>query len=329
MCSLPFTDVCNRGWGIALELQNLKAAQEQEGLLRHTRAADSADGRLPLSKQGKTLLGMIMNAKEWYEVQHLMNKYTGHEIQVFTGAMQKALNLGRYKQGAAIYTTICNKKISKEPPTFTAAITIHSRLKLADAVREIWEEALRTCGMTSVIAAARIRAAASEGDIVTAARILDDVRRASLEINVVHMNSALRACWAADGKSFNAAKFLFYNVSASLDLRPDKITLTNLVGALNGAPVTDFLTALHEVKAADVKPDPVFAETFLTSIFQKRHGERWDSAAAAADRFRDADKDLLEAARSALLDFKANKIKLSTLSGRIDDALQLLASEGM
>ena len=44
-------------------------------------------------------------------------------------------------------------------------------------MREIWAEARRSCDLGELLAAARIDAAAAEGDIETAAGILDEMNR--------------------------------------------------------------------------------------------------------------------------------------------------------
>ena len=303
----------------------VRTAEELDGLVVYTRAAHF---NLPLSTEGKKLLARITNANEWYQVQRSINEYTGHEIQIFNGAMQKALKLGRYKQGAAIYKKLCNSRAVKQQATYTAAITIHSRLGRPDAVRGIWDEALNTCGMDSILAAARIRAAADEGDFVTAATILDKMNSTSTEINAVHVSSAIRACWTANGTHYNVAKYLFYDVMARLDVQPNKITFNNFIGALRGAPVTDLVSAYQTMRNKGITPDAVTAELFLMSLFPKPRNDRWNTATAAA-RLRDKDKEKLDAARTALKDFKASHVELSELSCHIDAALQLLAAEGL
>ncbi|CAE7490056.1 unnamed protein product [Symbiodinium natans] len=305
--------------------KRLRKLQEQAGLVVHSPAA--VRRQVPLSSSGKALLRRITAAQTWEVVEQLVQKYTGNEIQIFNAAMQKALSLGRYRQGATIYNRLCNSNVTKHPATYTAAITLHSRLGYAEAVQDIWKEGLRTHGMDTVLASARIRAAAREGDIETAVRILDEMNETGIEINVVHVSSALRACWTAEGPRHNAAKYLFYTVLPRLCLQPNRITFNNLLGALDTGPLSDIVSAYSDMKALNVTPDAVTAETFLLALFRKPKQQRWTNPEITARHLRNEDGARLSAARSALRDFKASHVELSELTRHIDDALKLLAAE--
>ena len=105
-----------------------------------------------------------------------------------------------------------------------------SGLKQPCAVREIWSEARKSLELDGPLAGARIAAAAVEGDIETAAQVLDEMNRSDVEIDVGHVTSAIRACWGAQGSNHNAAKYLF-QLLLSLELEPDIATFTCLFGA--------------------------------------------------------------------------------------------------
>ena len=212
---------------------HIKEKQEREGLAFRTPAFDGTE----LSEAGKTLLNKISGAKEWGQVERILRKYDGNEIQVFNSAMYKALSLRRYRQGAEVYSRLCNLNISRQSATFTAAMTIHSRMGNSEAVDQIWKEALNTCGIDAVLASARIRAAATDGDVETAARTLDQLNCSNFEVDIGHVTSAIRACCSDRGFFNNTAKYLFYNVLPQFNLQPNIITFNCFIGALQSGPL--------------------------------------------------------------------------------------------
>ncbi|CAE7873181.1 MCAT, partial [Symbiodinium microadriaticum] len=292
----------------------LKARQKKQGLEFRTPALDGTK----LSKDGKSQLSKIQAAEGWRQVAAALQQYSGTEVQVFNAAMYKALRFGRNKQGAEVYDRICNLNISKQSATFTAAMTIQSRLRNPDAVRFIWEEAMSTCGLDAVLASARIRAAAQEGDVRVAAQVLDDMNHSGVEIDIGHVTSAIRACWSAGGQNHNAAKYLFYKVIPALNLKPNIITMNCFVGALQCAPLGDILSAVDTMKGWSIKHDEVFAETFLVTVLQKDSQDRWSSAKKVADRVRGQEPTRITAARDALEEYKAMGLRLSRLCVLVD-----------
>ena len=280
-----------------------------------------------LSRNGKSMLKKIQAAEGWWQVAVLLRQYNGTEIQVFNAAMYKALRLGKHNEGAEVYERACSLNVSKQSATFTAAMTIQSRLGNADAVRLIWGEAMSTCGLDAIIASARIRAAAEEGDVIGAATVLDDMKRSGVDVDIGHVTSAIRACGAAGGQNHNAAKYFFYSVLPEFKLQPNIITMNCFVAALRGAPLGDILAAGEAMTGWNIKPDRVFIDTLLATVLRKRPQERWSSAKQVADHVRRQEESRIAAARDALQEYKAQGIRLSRFAVLVDDGLRLLGEK--
>ena len=142
-------------------------------------------------------------------------------------------------------------------------------------MKQIWTEALHTCPLDEVLAGARLDAAAMEGDVETAAEVLDLLNHTSgARADVAHVTSAIRACWEAQGRSHNAAKFLFQHM-LDLGLQPNIAAYTCLIGAYATAPLPQVLAAYDELKSSDVSIDPPFTEVYLVTVLQKPKLEDW------------------------------------------------------
>ena len=90
------------------------------------------------------------------------------------------------------------------------------------------------------------------------------------------------------------------------------------------APLEDLLWTYQEMKAWQIVPDRVFAETFLTSLLG---GERlqWRGPERMAQKhLRYKPPERLEAARHALNDFKSQGVELSGLCRSVGQALSKL-----
>ena len=74
---------------------------------------------------------------------------------------------------------------------FSAALLIFAKMGDAAAVRRIWAEAMETCTLNEPLALSRIDAASVEGDVSTAASILDQMKAARVDIEIPHINSAI------------------------------------------------------------------------------------------------------------------------------------------
>ncbi|CAE7479011.1 PPR4 [Symbiodinium pilosum] len=144
-------------------------------------------------------------------------------------------------------------------------------------------------------------------------------------IDVGHITSAIRACWAAEGRRETAAKFLF-QLGRSLGLTPNIATYTCLIGAYAQAGLCEVLAAYHEMRGLGIDPDSAFAETYLGTVLWPLPQDRQGAAVEAELVSRPPER--LAAAREALADFKSVGVELTALSARIAKALRALETRG-
>ena len=181
--------------------------------------------------------------------------------------MHAGFRCGRYQRGVAVYNNLCAMGLRKNLPIFTLAIKLFAKARDPLLVRKTWAEALETNIMDIPLAAARIDAAAEEGDIVSAAQVLDNMTKQQLQPNLAHFTSAVRACVSAQGVSHNAANFLLLKVEEQ-GMAPDLIFFTALIKSYTHADVGNFTAAYQKMKDFDIEPDRVFAETYLGTLLQ-------------------------------------------------------------
>ena len=67
----------------------------------------------------------------------------------------------------------------------TSALRIFGKLGKPEKVRVIWDEARETCTLSHMLVPSRLHAAADEGDVETAAAMLDLLNTSKLEINSI------------------------------------------------------------------------------------------------------------------------------------------------
>ena len=241
----------------------LRSLRKRDGLDIHTKASHKNS---VLSKAGKDLLEDIQQAREagdWMKVRSLFlditlsfctsvycclktsfdctlvfraierfASYDDTEIQVYNAVLHAAVNCVQYKAGAEIYHKLCEQQITKTSATYSAALKIFAKLGQNETVRELWEEAKTNpmCEINEPLAAARIDAAAEEGDFESALVVLNEMNQTKVSINIAHITSAIRACWEAGGISYKTAERLL-NLCPVLGLEPNIVTFTCLVGA--------------------------------------------------------------------------------------------------
>ena len=214
--------------------------------VRLLRERDNLQARFParhlnstLSLEGMKVLTQITQAAEgnnWLKVRELYDSYSGEEVQILNAVMYAAARCGQLRQGAEVYKRLCNLNITKTEPSYSAALKIHAKLGHRDIVRQIWKEARQSLDLSQQLAIARIDAAATEGDVETSALILDEMNKSGVDIQIFHITSAIRACWAAKGQRWRAAEFLF-QMAAGLGLQPTLPTFACLAGAYRSAPL--------------------------------------------------------------------------------------------
>ena len=300
----------------------LSRNRDRVGLGFHTKASNHSK---PLSVEGRTLLSKITAAGQkgdWVDVKRMFALYSGMECQVLHSVMHAAYTCGQYREAARVYTRMCDLKVAKDAPVYATALKVFSKLEQPTAVRDIWTEALKVCELDKLLAAARIVAAAVEGDIQTAAEVLDLMNKTGVEINQGHITSAIRACWEATGSTHNAAEYL-YRLHIDLDLQADIAMFTCLVGAYKTAPLEKIMGAYSDMQAMHIKSDFAFAETYLATLLLKPKEQRFNQQEMLAWLCQ-LPGPRIAAAKSALDNFRQEGIELTSLSRQFAQALSRL-----
>ena len=237
MCSSP-VNFALRGQG------SVRSLRKRDGLELHTKASHKNS---VLSREGADVLESIQLARkagDWIQVKSLYASYEGAEIQVFNAVLHTSVECVQYKAGADIFDSLCNMAITKTSATYSAALKIFAKLRRSATVKALWEEARDNpaCDMNEPLTAARIDAAAEEGDVESAILVLNNMTQTNVSINIAHVTNAIRACWTAGGVKYRTAEQLF-NLTARLGLEPNIVTFSCLVGAYGAGPLERALAA--------------------------------------------------------------------------------------
>ena len=219
-------------------------------------------------------------------------------------------------------------KITLDAAAFATGIKIFAKLEDPVRVREIWANATRSCALDELLAAARIDAAAAEGDIRTAAEVLDLMNRTGVQINIAHITSAIRACWEAPGSGHNAAEYLF-NLLLERGLQPNVVMFTSLMGAYSSAPLSQVLAARAKMRMLQVQANKAFVEVYLNTLLQITKEEWKDlrSVQEMSTRLAHRSPERLAAARAALADFRREHVTMTTLSDKIERAMKMVGTD--
>ena len=305
---------------------SLQSMRMKAGTQMSTRARDGV--QTDLGGRGKRLLSSISAAgdrSDWQTVNRLYSSYNGTETQIFNAVLHLACKCGKYEQGARIYEHANQLNVSKNALTLTAALAIHAELNETHAVRQIWTESLQTCKLDEPLAQARIAAAAAEGDITSAAEVLDIMIKDRVNINNAHITSAIRACWEAKGNYQNAAEHLF-NLSIKLGLQPEIPSFTCLMGAYRNANLTRISAAYSRMKDFGVEPNRAFAEVYLIAVLQVTKDRQIRSVSQALRHLRMHSADRLAAAQQALRDFRRADVEVSNLCSLVERGFEELGA---
>ena len=293
------------------------------GLGLHTKVDDPC---FQMSASGKRLVSQITEAGRrgnWVDIRRLFAEYTGRELPVYHAVMHGAYLCGQYEEGVRVYQRLCDSKIGKHEPVYATAVKLFAKLGEPSAVEGIWQEAMSKYDLNKPLAAARIEAAAVEGDIQAAAQVLDDMKQSDVEIDVGHITSAIRACWEASGSTHHAADFLL-DLLWDLELQPDIALYTCLIGAYKAAPVGKVVAAYSKMKELGVKADFAFAEIYLATLVLLRQKEGKLNLEEMIAWLREVPASRIAAAKTAVGDFKRSNIRLTGLSHAIERALHQL-----
>ena len=282
------------------------------------------------SQEARSLLSRIADARErgdWMTIQRLFRKYDGTELPVFHAVIHAAFSCGKYRQGAAIYARLCSLDVPQDGAAYATAVKIFAKLGSSSLVRKTWAQARKVCPLDEPLAAARIDAAAAEGDIRCAAELLDEMNRTRVKINIAHVTSAIRACWEAEGSSYTAAEYLL-NMSLDMGLQPNIATFTSFMGAHAGANLSRVLTAYRRMRALEVEANNPFTEVYLTTVLNisKGEGRYIRSVTDAAALLRKCSPDRIEAAKAAVAEFREQQVSITSLGQKLERGLRLLES---
>ncbi|CAK9087416.1 unnamed protein product [Durusdinium trenchii] len=184
--------------------------RQQSGLNIHSPAFEQRDRDVVFSKkelkteglgldptqEEKTLASLLKAAGDekrgkngkW---QDMFAKYSGSNPIVVNAAMQAALKQRDYDEGLNIYY---NRVRYMTLPTFSIAMKLLGKCGHLDEVERLWEELVGLNLVNQVLAAARIDAAADDGDMGGAESVLNYMVEKDIEANVVHFTSTIRAC---------------------------------------------------------------------------------------------------------------------------------------
>ena len=304
--------------------ESLQAVRERTG--QSMRLTARGTYPFPLTKAERHLLSEISKAgqaRNWQEVQSVFDTYEGTAAPVFSAAMHAAFKCRMYEKGAAVYDKARRSCTFVDEPVFVAAIKLFGKLGKQALVQKTWEEALEANGLSRVLASARISAAANAGEVEVVAKVLDQMNDAGVQIDVGHLSSAIRACWGFGKGQHRAAKY-FFELCPKLNVTPNLVTFTTLIGAYKTAPLEDIIAAQHDMKKRQILPDSAFAETFLVSVLQGNKQVSWRDPHTTANSFQNTPLVRLRAAKVALADFERAGVRLTSLCINVKEALKLL-----
>eukprot|EP00438_Fugacium_kawagutii_P014214 Skav201454 [mRNA] locus=scaffold6:286836:288388:+ [translate_table: standard] len=285
--------------------QALSELREQCGRAIRQRAAGMDDAEM--SPEDGELLANISSAskrKDWLAVKSFFESYAGSAAPIYTAAMRAASKDGQYRYAAEVYEKCRANCKDIGLPAYTTALQIFRQLKNEAMVQQIWTEALEAHGLDKLFASARIAAAADAGDVEAAKETLDRMEASNISIDVRHMNSAMQACWGWGDKQHKAARY-FFDLLPRFNITPTVVTFTTLIGSYSSESLQEILSAYNEMKDLDIKPDRKFAETYLFKVLPCSKGT------SIEDQIPKQSKERLQAARSALDDFKRAGVPLS------------------
>ena len=277
----------------------IKPTEEEKGLASQLKAAGN-------DKNG-----------QWQEE---FAKYSGRSVVVLTAAMQAALKHRDYEEGLKAYQKLEMSKM--DLPAFTNSMKLLGKLGKLDEVERLWEQLLELGRINKVAAQARIDAAADNGDMEGAARVLNYMDAGGIEADTLHYSSALNACAnAATAARSKSAQELF-DAMVTKGIRPNIVTYTNLLRARQDEPSEVCLDILKDMKNRNVMANAVFAETFLFTLLQSTQKGGWTKVGViAADLQRLPPADL-QAAKHFIDELRDAKVHLSRSCKLIEAALQ-------
>ena len=308
--------------------------RQQEGLGVYTRAGkkfhvvNRTGFVLEPTKEEKNLTSQLKRAgeskrgpREW---QKLYARYSGCSPMVLTAAMQAALKQRDYKEGYKVYKRIQYMTL----PTYSVSMKLLGKLAEYDEVERLWANLMELNLVDEVLAAARIDAAANNGDIQGAARILNYMGEKGIGANLVHFTSAINACANANAADRAKQAQVFFDRMATNGIEPNIVTYVNLLRAYSEEPSECCLHLLADMQEHGVKPNVVFAENFLFIFLKIGMGDGdWRNREFVASYLRNLNPVDLQFANSFIDDLRRSNVRLTKACKLIDAAIQMVQKE--
>eukprot|EP00438_Fugacium_kawagutii_P014216 Skav201456 [mRNA] locus=scaffold6:296129:297046:+ [translate_table: standard] len=296
--------------------QSSSELRERTGMAIRKSAADLMDVKLsPEEKKLVTKISRASEKRDWLTAKSVFGAYAGSASPVYAAAMQAAWRCRLNKEGAQIFES-CRKNCEYIGlPAYSTALRIFGKLRDEAMVKQIWDDALEAHNLNEYIGSARIAAAADTGDVEAAAETLDRMETSNVSIDVHHISSAIRACWGWGDKQHKAAKY-FFDLMPKLNITPNVVTFTSLIGTYSSLSLQEVLSVYNEMKDLDIEPTRVFAETYVYALLQRR-----ERHVSIPQTLRKQSTERLQAARSALDDFKTTGVPLFAACEEVDSGL--------
>ncbi|CAL1170057.1 unnamed protein product [Cladocopium goreaui] len=284
-----------------------------------SRAASSLSSLSPAERE---LERKLRSASEWEVVDAAVSSYTGNSSRIYVLAMNAAIHYDQLLQGASLYRK-CKESCQQDSFCYSTALRIFGQLEDTERVCEVYQEALKDCGLNGHLAMSRISAAARVADVKTVAQVLDQMESRRVDIDLYHLTSAIRACSDFESKERHLVAEYFFTQIHELRLQPDTAVFSSMVATQWQAPLPVIDSLYIDMKNMQVEPDKLFAELYLTTVLQKPRGQIWDRNNKFLESvLQNKPLDRVKAAQNALLDFHDANVTLSRLCKDIDYVLR-------
>ena len=246
---------------------------------------------------------------DWPAVSRLWDNYTGAALPVYSAVMSAACSCGRYEYAAQVYDKLVSlSSFELNRVIVRLGLKIFGKLREQDKVAQIWSQAEKHHWIDALMAGSRLHADAEAGNLIGAAKTLDYMCKLSLDVGRHHFTSAIKACQNSNEKERDKVAAYFWRQMIEKGLQPDVVTFTHLASAHKASPIARVKPVYSAMKKFQVKPDSVFAETYLIAVLGAgfprcyRVGDVVEATAGTGS-------ERLKEVRKVLADFHAAGIK--------------------
>ena len=163
------------------------------------------------------------------------------------------------------------------------------------------------------------------GDVDTARETLEYMQQTRVQVNELHLSSAIHACANSNNKNRALHANNFFDEMLERRLNPNIVTYSSLVRSLTGSPRTSLLDLVDSMKDHGVKANEIFAESFMFAFLlpsgqPRNHGKH----KAVLSDIRKLPTNDLKTAKAVLDWFKASGIALTRFCTVLCDELESL-----